>query len=85
MPQGSKLSEFERGRNCELHKQGFRSAIVFEIHRSKTVIFNFLNAHEGYGKEKYTGSVFSTRSVLVCFDFRKRPVYSLLMCNKQGK
>ena len=56
MPQESKLAEFERGRICELHKKGFsQSAIAAEINRNKTVIFNFLNDPEGYGKAKSTG------------------------------
>ena len=42
MPKTSKLSEFERGRIVELHKQGLlQRAIAAEVHRSKTVFYNF--------------------------------------------
>ena len=55
MPQGSKLSDFEHGRICELHKQGLSQRVIAaEIHGSKTAIFDFLNDPEGYGKVKST-------------------------------
>ena len=56
MPKASKLSEFERGRIVELHKQGLsQRAIAAEVHRSKTVICNFLKDSESYGAAKLSG------------------------------
>ena len=56
MPKASKLSEFERGRIVELHKQGLsQRAIAAEVHRSKTVICNFLKDPESYGTAKSSG------------------------------
>ena len=53
MPKASKLSEFERGRIVELHKQGLsQRAIATEVNRSKTVICNFLNDPESYETAK---------------------------------
>ena len=55
MPQGSKLSEFERGRICELHKQGFsQRAIAAEFDRNKTVICNFVKDSPDFGAAKST-------------------------------
>ena len=66
MFQGSKLSDFERGRICELHKQGLSQlAIAVEIHRSKTIIFNFLNDPESYGKAKSTDRMKKNSSALI--------------------
>ena len=56
MPKANELSEFERGRIVELHKQGLsQRAIAAEVHRSKTVICNFLKDHESYGTVKSSG------------------------------
>ena len=56
MPKASKLSELERGRIVELHKQGLsHRAIAAEVHRSKTVIWNFLKDPESYGTAKSSG------------------------------
>ena len=53
MSKASKLSEFERGRIIELHKQGLsQRAIAAEVNRSKTVICNFLKGPESYGTAK---------------------------------
>ena len=53
MLKASKLSEFERGRIVELHKQGLsQRAITAEVHRSKTVICNFPKDPENYGTAK---------------------------------
>uniref|UniRef100_A0A096LVA6 Transposase IS30-like HTH domain-containing protein n=1 Tax=Poecilia formosa TaxID=48698 RepID=A0A096LVA6_POEFO len=56
MAKAKKLTDFERGRIVELHKQGLsQRAIAAEIGRSKTVILHFLNDPEGYGTKKSSG------------------------------
>ena len=56
MPKESKLFDFERDRIIELHKQGLsQRAIASEVHRSKTVIYNFLKDTESYGTAKSSG------------------------------
>uniref|UniRef100_A0A3B3WMQ6 Transposase IS30-like HTH domain-containing protein n=1 Tax=Poecilia mexicana TaxID=48701 RepID=A0A3B3WMQ6_9TELE len=50
------LSDFERGRIVELHKQGLsQRAIAAEVGRSETVILHFLNDPKGYGTKKSSG------------------------------
>ena len=56
MPKASKLSEFERARIVELHKQGLlHRAIAAEVHHSRTVICNFLKDPESYRTAKSNG------------------------------
>uniref|UniRef100_A0A3B5QG74 Transposase IS30-like HTH domain-containing protein n=1 Tax=Xiphophorus maculatus TaxID=8083 RepID=A0A3B5QG74_XIPMA len=56
MAKAKKLTDFERGRIVELHKQGLsQRAIAAEVGRSKTVILHFLNDPEGYGTKKSSG------------------------------
>ena len=65
MPRASKLSEFERGRIVELHKQGLsQRAIADTITRSKTVICNFLKDPESYGTAKSSGRPIKISPVL---------------------
>uniref|UniRef100_A0A3Q0RGQ7 Transposase IS30-like HTH domain-containing protein n=1 Tax=Amphilophus citrinellus TaxID=61819 RepID=A0A3Q0RGQ7_AMPCI len=50
------LTDFERGRIVELHKQGLsQHAVAAEVGHSKTVILHFLNDPEGYGTKKSSG------------------------------
>ncbi|KAL6481024.1 hypothetical protein MHYP_G00091040 [Metynnis hypsauchen] len=56
MVKATKLTDFERGRFVELHKQGLlQRAIAAEVGRSKTVILHFLKDPEGYGTKKSSG------------------------------
>ena len=56
MPHATKLSQFERGRIVELQKQGLsQRAISAEVGRGKTVVYNFLEDQESYGKAKSSG------------------------------
>ena len=56
MPKASKLTEVERARILDFHKQGLlQRAIAAKVNRSKTVICNFLKDTENYGKAKSTG------------------------------
>uniref|UniRef100_A0A3Q0S2U3 Transposase IS30-like HTH domain-containing protein n=1 Tax=Amphilophus citrinellus TaxID=61819 RepID=A0A3Q0S2U3_AMPCI len=50
------LTDFERGRIVELHKQGLsQRAIAAEVGRSKTVILHFLSDPEGSETKKSSG------------------------------
>uniref|UniRef100_A0A096M4P4 Transposase IS30-like HTH domain-containing protein n=1 Tax=Poecilia formosa TaxID=48698 RepID=A0A096M4P4_POEFO len=54
MAKAKKLTDFERGRIVELHKQGLsQRAIAAEV--GKTFILHFLNDREGYGSKKSSG------------------------------
>uniref|UniRef100_A0A096M1V3 Transposase IS30-like HTH domain-containing protein n=1 Tax=Poecilia formosa TaxID=48698 RepID=A0A096M1V3_POEFO len=56
MAKAKKLTDFERGRIVELHKQGLsQRTIAAEVGRSKTVILHFLNDPECYGTKKSSG------------------------------
>uniref|UniRef100_A0A096MCE8 Transposase IS30-like HTH domain-containing protein n=1 Tax=Poecilia formosa TaxID=48698 RepID=A0A096MCE8_POEFO len=55
MAKAKKLTDFERGRIVELHKQGLsQRAIAAEVGRSKSIL-HFLNDPEGYGTKKSSG------------------------------
>ena len=74
MPHGSKLSGFERGRICELHKQGLpQCAIAAEIYLSETVISNLLNEPESHGK---TQSTISSKKIFPALSRRIKRVVS---------
>uniref|UniRef100_A0A3Q2CY20 Transposase IS30-like HTH domain-containing protein n=1 Tax=Cyprinodon variegatus TaxID=28743 RepID=A0A3Q2CY20_CYPVA len=56
MAKAKKLTDFERDRIVELHKQGLsQRAIAAEVGRSETVILHILNYPEGYGTKKSSG------------------------------
>uniref|UniRef100_A0A096MIM2 Transposase IS30-like HTH domain-containing protein n=1 Tax=Poecilia formosa TaxID=48698 RepID=A0A096MIM2_POEFO len=56
MAKAKKLTDFERGKIVELHKQGLsQRAIAAEVGPSKTVILHFLNDPEGYGTKQSSG------------------------------
>ena len=56
MPKASKLTEFERGRIVELHRQGLsQRAIATEVHRCKTVICNFPKDPDNYETAESSG------------------------------
>uniref|UniRef100_A0A096LXL6 Transposase IS30-like HTH domain-containing protein n=1 Tax=Poecilia formosa TaxID=48698 RepID=A0A096LXL6_POEFO len=62
-----KLTDFERGRIVELHKQGLsQRAIAAEVGHSKTVILHFLNDPEGYGTKKSSGRPKKISPALSC-------------------